>query len=145
MARAFSKNTPFTKRFSGREAEVVDQIKIFGYREFCRQEFGDENRGNGLQGWFQKQAGCEHDSIYHYVGISDSLSDLHVSSRVYLSIQNRDAKWQRLVERLKTRIAELERDNERKDETIRQYQSLDYRMWQPVIELAESKIEEAEI
>jgi len=140
MARAFE------LRFKGREPETVERIKFLGHREFCRQEFGDEKRGGyGLQGWFQKQSGCEHDSIYHYVGVPEPLRDMHISKRLYLLIQDRDTKWRRLVQRLENKIGDLERTNELKDETIRNYQIGDQRVWQPVFDLIESGVEEAEI
>jgi len=70
MARAFR------LRFKGRETDVIEQIKVMGHSRFCKLEFGEENKGGyGLQKWFQKQPGCENDSIYRYVGPPESLWD----------------------------------------------------------------------
>ena len=77
MARAFR------LRFKGREKEVVEQIKFLGHDEFCRQE---GISGFALQKWFQKQPGCENDSIYHYFHRSPSMQDLPILQQCALAI-----------------------------------------------------------
>ena len=141
MARAFA------LRFKGREPETVDRIKFFGHREFCRQEFGDENKGGeALDRWFKKQPGCENDSIYHYFPRYPSMQDLPILQQCSLAIIKEREQNRKLFAQ---KDAELEALRDENNELREQIRDGIYDQWRHLKDFhklcTENAVEEAEI
>lgn len=121
----------FVKRFAGRELEVIDEIKFFGEYEFCKHE---GIPGYALQQWFQKQKGCENDSIYNYRGPREAMSDLSSFKELMLNIQAGDSKLQQLVANLEDRLALVNQRNELLERELRESKLNDYERFKPLFE-----------
>ena len=120
------------KRFEGNEKQKVQELKVFGWNEFCNLEgVGPDS----LQRWFQNQKGCELDSIFNYHSPPASLSDLCGRDRAMLAVQ-------KLISGFEGHISRLEaRDKERNElilhlrNQLRRYQQGEFEGYQPIFEL----------
>lgn len=126
----------FNKRFAGREQEVVDEIKLFGQMEFCRHE---GIAGFGLQEWFQKQRGCERDSIYHYISSDLPIHGLPLAKQIMLAIQARESKYQVSLADYQFRLEETNRRIEFLEEQLRYYRRAEWRELKPIWDLVNNK------
>jgi len=126
----------FNKRFAGREQEVVDEIKLFGEQEFCKHE---GTKGFALQEWFQKQPGHEKDSIYHYRGLTNSISGLSSFKQLMLDIQAGDSKLLQLVSNLEDRLAEAHQRNELLERQLRESKLSHYERFKPLFEFVRNR------
>lgn len=122
----------FTKRFAGREQEVIDEIRLFGEQEFCKHE---GIKGFALQNWFQRQPSCENDSIYNYRGSDLPVHDLPLAKQIMLAIQSRESKYKADVAQYKARLEETNRRIEFLEEQLRYYRLNEYRDLKPIWEL----------
>ena len=113
MARAFR------VRFRGREAEVVDQIKFMGHREFCEQE---GISGYKLQEWFRTQPGCEHDSIYNYISRSSTAPHIPLIRQCALAINKERRHHADQIAQLKDQHENDTREIQRLKELLRYYE-----------------------
>lgn len=127
----------FTKRFAGREVEVVDEIKLFGWSEFCKRE---GVTGFNLQKWFQQQPGCEGDSIHHYPSSDLPIYDLSLVDKIKLCIQAERSKHKAEVAQLKSIIEEQAELLKMKDEHLRYYRLAEYRHLKPIWEVVRPSI-----
>ena len=126
----------FTKRFAEREREVIDEIKLFGEQEFCKHE---GIKGYALQQWFQKQPGCENDSIYRYRGFREAMSDLSSFKELMLDIQAGDSKLLQLVANLEDRLAEANQRNKLLERELRETKLSDYERFKPLFEFVRNR------
>jgi len=120
------------KKYAGNEKQKVQELKVFGWNEFCNLE----NIGpDSLQRWFQNQSGCGLDSIFNYHSPPASLSDLCGRDRAMLAVQ-------KLISGFEGHISRLEaRDKERNElilhlrNQLRRYQQGEFEGYQPIFEL----------
>jgi len=128
----------FVKRFAGREAGVVDEIKLFGWSNFCKRE-GIPGFSIPLQEWFHKQKGCERDSILQYISPDEPISDLSPLKKFMLDIQAGDSKWEGVVANLKDRLAEANQRNESLARELRESRLSDLERFKPLFEFARNR------
>jgi len=124
----------FIKRFAGREQETVDKIKLFGWSNFCKRE-GISGFSSSLQEWFQKQKGCENDSILQYISSDSSVHDLSPFKRAILDLQAVQSKHAARDAHYETLLAEKDREIAFLKDQYRDCLLQQYRGMQPVLEV----------
>lgn len=124
----------FTKRFAGREREVVDEIKLLGWNTLCEHE---GIAGYGLQGWFQKQKGCENDSIYHYISSDLPIHNLPLAKQIMLAIQKERSEHTNNRAKDEAIRAKMAREIQSLREQLRYYRLAEYRDLKPIWELCQ--------
>ncbi len=131
----------FKKRFAGRESEAVNEIKLYGSSDFCKRE---GITGYNLQSWFQKQKGCESDSIYRYISSESPVQDLPLPKQILLAVQNmrstHDADMAKIKAHYENLLMEKERMIERYRENDRFRQLAEYKRLAPVFEICREYI-----
>lgn len=133
----------FTKRFAGRETEVIDEIKLEGWDDFCRYE---GIKGTfALQVWFQKQPGCQTDSIYRYISSDSPVQDLPLVKQIMLAIQAERSRHEVAVAEYKVRLSETNRQIKFLEEQLRYYRLGEYKNLRPIWELVNNKGHPVEI
>lgn len=123
----------FNKRFAGREQEVVDEIKLWGWSRFSKRE-GIAGFSIALQGWFQGQKGCENDSILRYISSDLPLYDLPLAKQIMLAIQAERSQHQASVADCQSRLEEKQRQITLLEEQLRYYKLAEYRDLKPLWE-----------
>jgi len=134
----------FKKRFAGREKEVIGEIKLFGWSEFCKHE-GIAGFSPALQNWFQGQSGCKDDSILHYISRRETTSDLSSIKELMLDIQAGDSKWERVVANLQDKLAKAYQRNEVLERELRESKLRDYERLKPLIEFVRNRGDPVEV
>jgi len=124
----------FIRRFKGREQEVVNEIKLDGYDNFCKRE-RISSVGFALQIWFQKQRGCENDSIYNYFSSDSPIQDLPLVKQIVLAVQKERSNHADILAKDKARMDEMAREVEFLKEQLRYYRMAEYRDLKPLYEL----------
>ena len=131
----------FIKRFAGRETEAVARIKLFGWRRFCEDE---GISGYALQSWFQRQKGCENDSIYRYISSDSPVHDLPLAKQLLLAVKQMQVAHNADMAKVKTDCANLLAEKDRVIEQLKEndrFRQLDeYKRLEPVFEICREYI-----
>lgn len=133
----------FTKRFAGREPEVVAEIKCFGCARFCEHE-GIAGFSPSLQQWFSNQPGCKDDSVLHYISSESPVQDLPIAKQILLAVQNmrttHDVDMAKIKAHYENLLIEKDRLIERYRENERFNHLSEYKRLAPVFEICREYI-----
>jgi len=131
-----ARNIALKKQLAGRERESVKEIKRDGWNLFCQYEgVGPDT----LERWFQKQKGCEADSIFNYPSLNLGLSDLSLRDRIVLCIEAGDSQWEARLAHEKEKAEYYKRLWEKRGQQLRRYKAAEYELLEPIWEAVKPK------